>query len=480
VKIFARPALYLVLFYSLTYCLHAQDLSIKFSVGAFVPTGSITSDITYSGVDPLYGDFNAENKQVFNLGTDMVDIGAEAVLGSRDWVLSGKYAFSVLGNSGNFQETDTYSDPNTGNISSTGLNTQGQILDVDLERKLFVLGSGNFLQVNAQAGYERQLWGTFDINNLTGSITIDGLNQAIPENSGTSLMTYEIAFDTYSGGLDFDFDLGSPLSAKVAALVGYADYDEVLMNYITGELGRGTGTGISGDIDASLSCDLGSGCGIGLFGHYKNLSATGDQTQTFYSGSAANKASEKIATNQLSGGLELAYAFSTGPANPSSSPTPEIKPSSAPPAAPSPQAPTAPATPSTPSALTIYTPSSYSGDSSDPNFELIKYCYDRGYGDFKRGDFADAEAELNRAKAIEPDNTLVNNLLNKVKQSDPEGAMEAAKTKLQNGDTDGALNDLADILAVHPNYKPALDLKNQILYGGKPMEVATPSAPENQ
>ncbi len=325
------------IWFILLFCFSLRQLAsadpiIGLWTGLSEITGQTSYDITFAGYSPMtinnqiVGTYNGESKLEYNLNADLLDLGADLNLGRGDFLVSVDYAFSFFGASQSFRDRDwitqslynDYYNSAIGDTISTGVETPARIFSLLIKKRLTSFGPNDGCGVNVQLGYEHQNWGTFYVYNYAGfygPFIIGGTsNQSVSAASPTPVLSYEINYNNYFIGLNFDFELNAGLHGGFGADVGLCDFNDMDHHLLRDLVMQGNGSGFSTILKGDLRWDLAQGWFLTAYGQYITFSNTGTQIQTDYSQSlpASDLVNDQVNSYQYRVGCEFSYDFNTG------------------------------------------------------------------------------------------------------------------------------------------------------------------------
>lgn len=106
----------------------------------------------------------------------------------------------------------------------------------------------------------------------------------------------------------------------------------------------------------------------------------------------------------------------------------------------------------------------YEENPDHPYHAMVRSLYDQAVGDLAKGDRFNALSHLKKAAELDPLQPQVRDLLNKTEGPATEtlDPIDQARASWKDGDKEGALNQLDDILLSDPNNEKALALKKEI------------------
>lgn len=284
----------------------------------FYAVGNTSYDITFSGTDPTYGNYNGESKLQFNLDAYMVGVSGGVSLDPFPLALKAEYAASFEGDGQTFQDRDwVYDDPAyndtygtlVGDTLSTGVITPAQFFQADLQSRLASLGGRDGLRLSAEASFELRQWGTLDVYNFSGTyyqfLTRSG-TQPVDTVYTTPVLSYEITTYSYLAGLSLDAPLGRGIRGRIGAGAGFDDFNDTDHHYLRDRVAYGTGSGFVWDLEAEILFSLGGSWVFSGQAGVLDLSATG--TETIFEGSPFGAVvNDQVQSFQASFGAGLSF-----------------------------------------------------------------------------------------------------------------------------------------------------------------------------
>lgn len=291
-KRFLSLVLFTGFFFSLAG-LEAASLRMSANTGVSSIFGNTTYDITFHEYDPYYGRIEGESELEFDIAAALYTVGIEMGFFDEIMVLSVNYSGTMSAYGGTLRDRDWitndsinyYYDELMGDTDSD-VDSEVDIVDVNLKWYLGSAGQNKKVQFNVVAGYQNQQWGTFEAKNIdgyySGLLTDDGRREYLNESFASPVLTYEVTYDMFYGGFGVDFNVFQDFMIKTQFNLGWAQAEDEDDHILRQKFSEGETDGVMADLKLDFLFRLSEFVDLSVFTHFKMISTEGDQTQWTY------------------------------------------------------------------------------------------------------------------------------------------------------------------------------------------------------